>query len=247
MVIKQAVKVLTIDIGGSHIKATILNQSGEMIIEYQKLSTPKDATPETVLETIKKLTKNFPEFDKISVGFPGYVKNGIIKTAPNLNNKAFKNNDLAKSLAQAFKKPVRLVNDADLQGLGVIEGNGLEMVITLGTGFGTALFMDGKLLPHLELAHLPVRKNKDYDAYIGNVALEKDGLEKWNVKIKDVLKTFKNVINYDTLYLSGGNTKKISFKLDDNIKKIGNRDGIKGGLDLWKEEDGYCVKTVNPQ
>mgnify|MGYP006192769349 FL=1 len=138
------------------------------------------------------------------------------------------------------------VNDADLQGLGVIEGNGLEMVITLGTGFGTALFMDGKLLPHLELAHLPVRKGKDYDAYIGNAALQKDGLTKWNVKIKEVLKTFKNVINYDMLYLSGGNTKKIDFKLDDNIKKIGNRDGIKGGLDLWKEDDGYCVKTVNP-
>jgi polyphosphate glucokinase len=243
---KQQINVLTIDIGGSHIKATVLNQNGEMMIEYQKLSTPTNATPETVLETIKELTKNFPSFDKISVGFPGYVKNGIIKTAPNLNNKAFKNNDLAKSIAQAFNKPVRLVNDADLQGLGVIEGNGLEMVITLGTGFGTALFMDGKLLPHLELAHLPVRKGKDYDAYIGNAALQKDGLAKWSIKIKDVLKTFKNVINYDTLYLSGGNTKKIDFKLDDNIKKIGNRDGIKGGLDLWKEADGYCVKTVNP-
>ena len=243
---EDVTKVLTIDIGGSHIKATILNHKGEMIIEYQKLATPASATPETVLETIIELTKNFPHFDKVSVGFPGYVKNGIVKTAPNLNHKAFKNNPFAQAIAKAFKKPVRLVNDADLQGLGVIEGNGLEMVITLGTGFGTALFMDGKLLPHLELAHLPVRKGKDYDAYIGNAALQKDGLTKWNVKIKEVLKTFKTVINYDTLYLSGGNTKKIDFKLDDNIKKIGNRDGIKGGLDLWKEDDGYCVKTVNP-
>jgi polyphosphate glucokinase len=244
---KQTNKVLTIDIGGSHIKATILNQDGEMVVEYQKLATPANATPITVLETIATLTKGFPEFDKISVGFPGYVKNGIIITAPNLNNKAFKNQDLGKAIAQHFKKPVRLVNDADLQGLGVIEGEGLEMVMTLGTGFGTALFMAGKLLPHLELAHLPVRKGKDYDAFIGDAALQKDGLDKWNLKVKEVLKTFKNVINYDTLYLSGGNTKKINFKLDGNVKKIGNRDGIKGGVDLWKEEDGYCIQTVQPK
>jgi polyphosphate glucokinase len=72
---KQTDKVLTIDIGGSHIKATILNQDGEMVVEYQKLATPSNATPITVLETIATLTKGFPKFDKISVGFPGYVKN----------------------------------------------------------------------------------------------------------------------------------------------------------------------------
>jgi polyphosphate glucokinase len=116
----------------------------------------------------------------------------------------------------------------------------------LGTGFGTALFMDGKLLPHLELAHLPVRKGKDYDAFIGEKALLKDGEEKWNNKIKEVLRTFKTVINYDRLYLSGGNAKKISFKLDDNIKIVSNKDGIKGGAFLWDADDDYCVKSVLP-
>ncbi|MBC7654618.1 MAG: ROK family protein [Oligoflexus sp.] len=239
-------KYLALDIGGSHIKSTILNVEGKMDIEYQKIATPKNATPDDVITAIETLIKDFSNYDKISVGFPGFIKNGVVKTAPNLNNEAFKNFNLSQAIASKFKKPVRLVNDADMQGLGVISRVGLEMVITLGTGFGTALFMDGKLLPHLELAHLPVREGIDYDAFIGDKALDKDGIKVWNTKIKGVLETFNNVINYDSLFLSGGNAKRINFDLDDNIKVVGNRDGIRGGMFLWKEDDGYCVRTVNP-
>ncbi|OAQ39274.1 chromosome partitioning protein ParA [Pedobacter psychrophilus] len=238
-------KYLAIDIGGSHIKSTILNIEGKMEIDYQKIATPKNATPEDVVNSIETLIKEFPHYDKISVGFPGFIKNGVVKTAPNLNNEAFKNFNLSQAIASKFKKPVRLVNDADMQGLGVISRVGLEMVITLGTGFGTALFMDGKLLPHLELAHLPIKKG-DYDDFIGDKALDQDGIDVWNEKVKSVLETFSTVINYDSLFLGGGNAKKINFTLNDNIKLVGNRDGIKGGIFLWKEEDGYCVRTVNP-
>ncbi|MBD3749576.1 MAG: ROK family protein [Sphingobacteriales bacterium] len=242
----KAENFLAIDIGGSHIKATVLHPNGEMQFDYKKIETPEKATPQLLIDAIKTLLQDFPSFDKISVGFPGYVKDGVIFTAPNLDSEAWKNFNLSKALSNEFKKPVRLVNDADLQGLAVISRKGLEMVITLGTGFGTALFMDGKLLPHLELAHLPVRKNKDYDAFIGDKALIQDGEEKWNKKMKEVLNTFKTVINYDRLYLSGGNAKKISFKLDDNIKIVSNKDGIKGGAFLWHASDGYCVKSVHP-
>ena len=237
---------LAIDIGGSRIKATIIDANGEMLTPYQKIETPENANPENTIAAIKELIKDFPAFDKISVGFPGYVRDGVVKTAPNLDNAAWKDFDLSNALAKDLKKPVRLVNDADFQGLAVISNKGLEMVITLGTGFGTALFMDGKLLPHLELAHLPVRNGKDYDAFIGEKALSKDGLEKWNVKMEEVLKTFKEVINYDRLYLSGGNAKKLSFKLDDNVTVVSNKDGIKGGAFLWRNADDYCVKTANP-
>lgn len=238
---------LAIDIGGSRIKATVIDERGEMLTPYQKTETPEMANPDDTITAIKTLIKDFPAFDKISIGFPGYVRDGVVKTAPNLDNKAWKDYDLSNAIAKEFKKPVRLANDADFQGLAVISNKGLEMVITLGTGFGTALFMDGKLLPHLELAHLPVRKGRDYDAFIGDKALLKDGLEKWNLKMKEVLKTFKTVINYDRLYLSGGNAKKLNFKLDDNIKVVSNKDGIKGGAFLWRNEDDYCVKTANPK
>ncbi len=146
-------KILTLDIGGTTIKATVLDHAGNLLQEYKKVPTPKDATPQTVLEVIQYLVAGFQDYDRISVGFPGYVKNGVIYTAPNLGTAAWKNVNLNQLISEAFHKPVRVVNDADMQGLGVVSRKGFEMVITLGTGFGTALLFDGHLLPHIELAH----------------------------------------------------------------------------------------------
>jgi polyphosphate glucokinase len=229
-------KILSIDIGGSHVKATILNHEGALQMEYEKVVTPPSPKPKQLVEVIQTLVKAFPIYDKISVGFPGYVKNGVIFTAPNLGTDAFKGFDLAKALEKALGKPARVVNDADMQGLGVVDGKGFEMVVTLGTGFGTALLSDGYLLPHLELSQLPIRKGKNYDEYIGEKALEKEGDVKWNKRVKTVIEILKKVFNYDTLYIGGGNARKLTFKLDDNIKLTSNRDGINGGARLWKED-----------
>ncbi|MEO6522121.1 MAG: ROK family protein [Mucilaginibacter sp.] len=229
-------KILSIDIGGSHVKATILNHEGALQMEYEKIVTPPSPKPKQLVEVIQTLVKAFPVYDKISVGFPGYVKNGVIFTAPNLGTDAFKGFDLAKALEKALGKPARVVNDADMQGLGVVDGKGFEMVVTLGTGFGTALLSDGYLLPHLEISQLPIRKGKNYDEYIGEKALEKEGDVKWNKRVKNVIEILKKVFNYDTLYIGGGNARKITFKLDANIKLTSNRDGIKGGARLWKED-----------
>jgi polyphosphate glucokinase len=140
-------------------------------------------------------------------------------------------------------KPVRIANDADMQGLGVVREQGLEMVITLGTGLGTALLLDGHLLPHLELAHHPIKKNKTYDDYIGDKALKKTGVKKWNKRMKNVLDILKTVFNYDRLYIGGGNSGKLNFKLDENIKIISNKDGIKGGAKLWQLDEALFMKS----
>ncbi|WPU99237.1 ROK family protein [Mucilaginibacter sp. cycad4] len=229
-------RVLSIDIGGSHIKATILNKKGDLKMEYDKIPTPAPANPENVIKAINTLVKDFPAYDKISVGFPGYVKNGVVKTAPNLGTDYWADVDLSKKLEKALGKPTQVVNDADMQGLGVVAGKGLEMVITLGTGFGTALLMDGHLLPHFELAHLPIKEGITYDNYIGERALEKEGKEKWNKRMKKVFKILKTVFNYDTLYIGGGNSDELTFKLDKNMKIVTNADGIKGGARLWLNE-----------
>jgi len=228
----SAFKVLSIDIGGSHIKATILNKEGGLQMEYDKIETPQPSTPENLIEATKKLIKDFPKYDFISAGFPGYVKNGIVKTAPNLGNEAWKDFDLAAAFGKQLGAPAKVVNDADMQGLGVVAGKGFEMVITLGTGFGTAFFLDGHLLPHLEISHLPIKKG-DYDDYIGDAALKDQGKEKWNSRMEKVFEILKTVFNYDTLYIGGGNGKKLTFKLDDNMKLVTNEDGIKGGARLW--------------
>lgn len=230
-------KILSLDIGGTSVKSAVLDRDGKIVQNYIKLPTPDPATPEAVLATIKELVKDFT-FDKVAAGFPGYVKNGIIHTAPNLGTEHWKGIDLAKRLNDTLGKPARVINDADMQGLGLISGKGFEMVITLGTGFGTAFFKNGMLLPHLEVAHHPVKKDKTYDQYIGASSLEKHGKEKWNERVQYIFGILKTVFNYDTLYVGGGNAKKITFPLDDNMKLVTNMDGIDGGAKLWMQQEG---------
>ncbi|MBX3255852.1 MAG: ROK family protein [Chitinophagaceae bacterium] len=227
-------KILCIDIGGSRIKATLLDKNGHLLDEYKKLNTPDPSTPGNVLNTIKELAGNFKGYQKISVGFPGYIKKGVVITAPNLGTAQWTGTDLASGLNKLLGKPCRVVNDADLQGLGIASGKGLEMVVTLGTGFGTALLDDGRLLPHLELAHHPVTKLYTYDMYIGEKALLKYGVKRWNKRMIKVIAILKKVFNYDRLYISGGNAKKLTCKPDGNIVLANNLEGIKGGARLWK-------------
>ncbi|MEP6735538.1 MAG: ROK family protein [Chryseolinea sp.] len=233
-------KILSIDIGGSRIKAIMLNMEGETLLDYQRLDTPSPATPKAVINTIGELAKAFHGFTKISVGFPGYVKKGVVHTAPNLGTEQWEGSNLKQMLKELLGKEVRVVNDADLQGLGIAKGDGLEMIITLGTGFGTSLLMDGILLPHLELAHHPFSKDREYDEYVGNRGFVDAGNEKWNRRMEKVIDTLKTVFNYDHLFISGGNAKKIDFNLESNVSLATNLDGIKGGAKLW-QRDHYNV------
>lgn len=234
-------RILSIDIGGSRIKGTILDMDGNMLIDYQRISTPKFGGPENVIQGIVEMTRNFEIYTKVSVGFPGYVRSGIVYTAPNLGTGKWKRFNLSQQLSSVLNKPVRVVNDADMQGLGVASGKGLEMVITLGTGFGTALLIDGSLLPHLEIGQHPFTRKKTYDRYIGNGAMQEIGPEKWNKRLEKVISVLKTVFNYDHLFISGGNSKRISFELDKNITLVSNMDGIKGGAKLWIKDTHYAV------
>ena len=239
--------ILAIDIGGSHIKCTILNPKGEWQMDYKRVDTPKAAKPADVLSTITELVKGLPEYEKISVGFPGYVRNGIVYTAPNLGNPNWKDIDLGQQISDVLQKPVRLVNDADQLGLGVVSGKGYEVAITLGTGFGTAFLIDGYLLPHMELAHHPIHKDMDYDDYIGEKELKEEGKEKWNKRMTRVLEVLKVVFNYDRLYIGGGSSEKLTIPLGENVHLFTNKDGIKGGAKLWELEDRYHISTNYPK
>ena len=239
--------ILSIDIGGTNIKSCLLSPKGKLLTEFKKTPTPKNSTPEEVLKAIKKLCADFKKFEKISIGFPGYVKLGVVQTAPNLAENKWVNIDLAQRVADMFGKPVRLINDADQQGLGIVSGKGFEIVFTLGTGFGTSLLFDGELLPHLELAHLPVNKTDDYDDFIGDRGYHKVGKKKWNERLKYIIEIYKTVFNYDKLYIGGGNSNEINFQLDKNIKLVSNKDGIKGGAKLWLAKEKYHVFTTHPK
>ena len=224
---------LTIDIGGSKIKAASFDNCGNILHEYSKLPTPNPATPVNVIDAIKQLVDGFV-FDQVSVGFPGYVRDGMVHTAPNLGTGYWAGLHFADKLSEALGKPVRVVNDADMLGLGVVSGKGFEMMVTLGTGVGTALYLDGKLLPHLEVSHHPIKDGKDYDEYIGEATYKKIGDEKWNKRIAFVFDILKTVFNYDRIYIGGGLAKKITNPLTPDMVIVTNKQGIDGGVKLWE-------------
>ncbi|MEM9805409.1 MAG: ROK family protein [Cyanobacteria bacterium P01_D01_bin.56] len=226
---------LAVDIGGSGIKVILLDSAGQPLGERERLKTPSPATPETVMATIAKLATTQPAFDRVSVGFPGVVRQGITHTAVNLD-KDWIGYPLAENLSQQLNCPVKVANDADIQGFGAIAGQGVELVVTLGTGFGSALFVNGHLVPNLEMAHHRFRKNQTYEEQLGRVALEKIGKDKWNRRLQKAIDSLEHLFNYDRLYIGGGEAKNISFKLPKNTETVSNMLGLLGGIALWRDE-----------
>jgi len=228
------VKTMAVDIGGSGIKVMVLDGEGNPLTERDRQPTPQPATPDAVLAVITQLTEG-KDFDRVSVGFPGVVRHGKTETAVNLHPD-WQGYDLAGTLHAQLRKPVRAANDADIQGLGAIAGQGVELVVTLGTGFGSALFLNGKLVPNLELGHHAFRKGNTYEEQLGNVVLEEIGKKKWNERLERAIAQLALVFNYDTLYLGGGNAKEIKIDLPSNVKTVPNIAGLLGGIALWKED-----------
>jgi polyphosphate glucokinase len=119
--------------------------------------------------------------------------------------------------------------------MAVIAGRGVEMVITLGTGFGTALFLDGRRGAHLELAHHPFRKGETYDEQLGNRARKRIGKRRWNRRVARAIKNLRALTYFDHLYIGGGNSKKVTLDLDPDVTLVSNAAGIEGGLAAWRE------------
>jgi polyphosphate glucokinase len=228
--------ILAIDVGGTGLKAAMLSADGEMLTERIRVQTPHPCEPNVLVDALVELVKPLSGYSAVSVGFPGVVRHGKIITAPNLGTEELQGFDLAGSLQERLGKPVRVINDADMQGFGAIEGKGLEMVITLGTGFGSALFMDGKLAPHLEIAHLPFRNDKTYDQQLGDKARKKVGKRVWNRRVKRAIETLRVLTHFDRLYIGGGNAQKLSFELEPDVNTISNECGVRGGAWLWREK-----------
>jgi polyphosphate glucokinase len=225
---------LAIDVGGTALKASVLDGRGRMIVDSVRVDTPYPCPPKVLIKTLAQLVKPLPEFDRVSVGFPGYVREDKVITAPHFGNDIWHGFDLVKALKTKFGKPVRLLNDADMQGLAAIKGKGLELVITLGTGVGTGWFRNGEPMPHLELAQHPVHKGKTYNEFIGNKALQKTGKKKWNSRVQQAITLLQELFHPDETYIGGGNASKISFTLDAHVKLVSNQDGILGGFRLWE-------------
>ncbi len=228
----QGRRTLAIDIGGTGIKLMLLDEHGKPAGERLREETPQPATPEAILHIISQLAPT-DGYERVSAGFPGVVVEGVIHSAPNLHP-SWAGFDLAGALTTMTGKPARVINDAGMQGEGIIDGHGVEMVITLGTGMGCAIFVDGKYVPNVELAHHPLRKRKTYEEYIGNAARKSVGDKRWNRRVARVVAQILKTFNPRVLYLGGGNSRKLDIELPPSVRISENIAGLLGGAALWK-------------
>lgn len=233
---REDARTLCIDIGGSHVKAAIVAPNGALLTNHERMTTPLGKPPAVMLDEISELVVPLGEFDRISVGFPGAVRNGLVLTAPNIGGQEWHGLRLADQLSARLSRPVRLANDATVQGLGAISGRGLECTITLGTGMGFALFDEGEPAPHFEMGQHNAHKKRTYDQYVGAAALKDDGLSKWVKHVHKVIDALRVLVNFDMLYIGGGNATTIDFALPADVHLVSNETGITGGVRLW---DGF--------
>ena len=228
---------LAIDIGGSHLKAMLLDPAGNPVSERQRVVTPKIPTPAAILKKLDALRKTLGKFDRVSVGFPGIIKHGKTYGAFNLHPRWAAGFPLQSELERLWRKPVRVCNDAAVQGYGAIKGVGVELTLTLGTGLGGALFTNGRLCPGLEIGHHPWRtKGMTYEDYLGRRGLDRFGKKRWNKFLQEAIVQTEKLFNWDHLYIGGGNAKKIEFKPGKNITVVSNETGLLGGVALWRDQ-----------
>jgi polyphosphate glucokinase len=233
---RRGPRTLAIDVGGTGVKISVLDAGGRMMVKRVRVATPEPRRPAVLLRTLARLADQLPAFDRISIGFPGVVRDGCIVTAPHFDREAWRGYPLEAAASRRFGKPARVLNDAEVQGLGIIAGRGLEVVLTLGTGVGSAVFREGRLAPHLELAQHPIHQGKTYDEYIGGKARLALRPKKWNRRVLKAIGIVHTLLNYDMLYIGGGNAANVVLDLPDNVRLVSNDAGLTGGIRLWDKD-----------
>lgn len=238
---------LCIDVGGSGLKAAVVGPDGAMRTDRVKIATPYPCPPEQLVESLVELVGPLPHAERVSVGFPGLVRSGKIWHVPALSRSTYGGPEdeqlraawhgfaLESELTHALGRPTKVANDADVQGCAVVEGQGFEFVMTLGTGVGTAVFNDGLLLPHMELSHASFRKGETFDIQLGNFARKQVGNDRWIKRVLRALDSFSAFLYYDRVHIGGGNAKYlVDVKLPANARLVPNTAGLIGGVRLWE-------------
>jgi polyphosphate glucokinase len=251
---------LAVDIGGTGLKASVLDATGTMVADRVKIPTPYPLPPDTLVSSLKRLVAPLPRAERASVGFPGMLRAGVVLSAPHFITvsgpgsavdqrlvRQWDHFDLAGALTEEFGVPTKAANDADIQGAAVVQGTGLELVVTLGTGFGTGLFYNGDLLPHLEIAHQPFRKGESYDEQLGETTRKEIGEDRWNKRVTKAIANMRSLTLFDHLYIGGGNSRRVlRHHLPDDVTVVDNSAGILGGIRLWVPLRGGTPDAPSP-
>ncbi|RHA39166.1 ROK family protein [Cellulomonas rhizosphaerae] len=244
------ISTLGVDCGGSGIKASVLDESGVLHAPPVRVRTPYPLPPERLADTIAELAADLPPAQRVTVGVPGMIRHGVVVATPHYVTRSGPRSPIVPELAAAWHGcdvralleqrlglPTLVLNDAEVHGAGVVTGDGIELVLTLGTGLGAALFDRGDLAPHLELSHAPVRRGLTYDVYIGQVERRRLGNTLWSRRVQRVVEGLWPVVRWDRLYLGGGNAQNVTpaviARLGDLVTVVPNQAGIVGGVRAW--------------
>jgi hypothetical protein len=214
-------KVLVLDVGGTHVKARVTGSKEEVKID----SGPKMTAAEMVKQ-VRASTKGW-DYSAVSMGYPGPVVHNRPLTEPHNLGPGWVKFDFGK----AFGRPVRIVNDAAMQALGSYEG-GRMLFLGLGTGLGSAMIVDGVVEP-MELAHLPYKKDRTYEDYVGIRGLDRLGKKKWRQRVADVVERLKTALEADYVVIGGGNARLLK-TLPPGARLGDNENAFRGGLRLWQ-------------
>ena len=242
---------LTIDCGGGSIKAAVLDAAGTMRSAPIRVPTPYPLTTELFMQTLTQLANQLPKAARATVGIPGMIRHGVVISTPHYVTKTgprsivlpelvdqWRGFDARSQLSESFGIPTLVLNDAEVHGAGVVAGSGLEVVLTLGTGLGYALFDGGKLAPHLELSQAPVRFQQTYDTYVGETERKRLGDLFWSRRVRKLIDGLRPVFVWDRLYLGGGNARMIKAeiieKLGDDVVVVPNSAALVGGVRAWQ-------------
>jgi polyphosphate glucokinase len=248
-------RTLAIDVGGSGLKAVVLSPDGQIVSDRNRRETPYPCTPPVLLDELAALAATQPAYDRVSVGFPGAIRKGRVREVPAFSRRGsgqppdpelvalWTGFELEAALAERFGTPTRVANDADVQGSAVISGHGMELVITLGTGVGCAVFFDGVLLPHMELSHGRFGHGQSIEVACGDNERQKVGKDAWRERVLDALDAFEEMVLPDHVYIGGGNAKKLDQDtIGPNRTIVPNISGLLGGIALWERTGGANEK-----
>ncbi len=215
-------KILVTDVGGTNIKMLATGQT-----EVRKFPSGPTMTAQQMVEGVLKATTDW-EYDAVTIGYPGPVIRGRIALEPKNLGPGWVDYDFAAH----FGKPVKLINDAAMQALGSYEG-GRMLYLGLGTGLGSALIIDNVIAP-MELAHLPYKKGRTFEDYVGIRGLERFGKKRWQEAVEDVVARLQAALVADSVVLGGGNSKKLK-RLPPGVRMGDNSNAFRGGFRLWED------------
>lgn len=250
-------RTLVVDSGGTGIKALVLDATGRMITPRRRVPTPYPCPTQLYLETVCTLAEPLGDYERVSIGVPGVLRHGRVVHTPHFVTVAgpftsqdpelvrqWRGFDVETALGELLGRPVRAVNDAEMAGYSVISGKGFEVVITLGTGFGFAMFDEGRLLPKVEMSAHVLKKGESYDQRLGNLTRAQIGRERWNVRMLEAIEGLRIVFFWDHLYVGGGNARHLNVDLGPDVTVVPNIAGLLGGVTLWADRRGDAASDA---